>query len=147
MTETYAVEGMKCDGCARTVQEAITAAVPSLSVSVSVDRGEVDLAGAHEPSLVASAVQDAGFAWKGRVQGPRDVEAACGQCLLGLPGTGCDLAVRIDGLAYFVDGSGIDDHGDAHAKDGLCNKIRVAKATGEVIGGRFQATSFTLAGS
>ena len=41
-------------------------------------------------------------------------EAACGQCQLGLAGDSCDLAVRIAGKAYFVDGTGIDDHGDAH---------------------------------
>jgi hypothetical protein len=51
----------------------------------------------------------------------RRVEAACGECRFGLPGSGCDLAVRIDGVAYFVDGTGIDDHGDAHAQDGFCN--------------------------
>ena len=33
-----------------------------------------------------------------------------------MPGNGCDLAVRIDGQVYYVDGSSIDDHGDAHAK-------------------------------
>ena len=56
----------------------------------------------------------------------RRVEAACGECQFGLPGSGCDLAVRIDGVAYFVDGTSIDDHGDAHAQDGFCNAIRFA---------------------
>jgi len=50
----------------------------------------------------------------------RIVEAACGECQFAMPGTGCDLAVRIDGEHYFVDGTGIDDHGDAHANEGLC---------------------------
>ena len=27
---------------------------------------------------------------------------------------GCDLAVRIDGKSYFVEGTKIDEHGDAH---------------------------------
>ena len=51
------------------------------------------------------------------------VEAACGQCLFGLTGDGCDLAIRVDGQAYFVDGTNIDEHGDAHAEDGFlqCN--------------------------
>lgn len=75
---------------------------------------------------------------------PLSVEAACGQCLLGLPGQGCDLAVRIDGRAMFVDGAHIDDHGDAHAADGLCNAIRQASVTGTVVGDRFRATSFRL---
>ncbi len=72
------------------------------------------------------------------------VGAACGQCQLGLPGTGCDLAIRIDGSAYFVDGTGIDDHGDAHAADGFCNAVREARVSGEVIDGRFAARSFEL---
>ena len=72
------------------------------------------------------------------------VEAACGQCKFNLKGTGCDLAVRIKGKAYFVDGTKIDDHGDAHADDGFCNKIRKAKVSGAVVKGRFVATSFAL---
>ena len=69
------------------------------------------------------------------------VEASCGQCQLGIDGDGCDLAVRIDGKSYLVDGSSIDDHGDAHGDDGMCNSIRKAKVTGEIKNGRFVATS------
>jgi hypothetical protein len=36
-----------------------------------------------------------------------------------LKGYACDLAVRIDGKPYFVDGTSIDSHGDAHAEDGF----------------------------
>ena len=72
------------------------------------------------------------------------VEASCGQCQLGLPGNGCDLAIRIDGKSYFVDGIGIDDHGDAHADDGFCNAIRTANVTGQIIDERFVASSFEL---
>jgi hypothetical protein len=72
------------------------------------------------------------------------VEASCGQCQLKLEGTDCDLAVRIDGKAYFVDGTHIDSHGDAHAGDGFCNAIRKAKVQGEVVNGRFKATYFQL---
>jgi hypothetical protein len=75
---------------------------------------------------------------------PRIAEAACGQCQFGLPGSGCDLAVRIDGRAYFVDGTGIDDYGDAHAADGFCNAIRRARVTGEIIDGRFAAQTLEL---
>lgn len=74
----------------------------------------------------------------------RLVETGCGQCLLGLPGEGCDLAVRIDGVAMFVDGAHIDDHGDAHAVDGLCNAIRRAQVSGTIVGERFVATSFRV---
>lgn len=72
------------------------------------------------------------------------VELACGQCQLGMPGKGCDLAIRINGKAYFVDGSNIDSHGDAHAKDGLCNAIRTAHVKGEIQNGRFNATRLVL---
>jgi hypothetical protein len=61
-----------------------------------------------------------------------------------MKGKSCDLAVRIDGKAYFVDGTTIDEHGDAHAEDGFCNAIRKAAVTGKVENGRFKATSFTL---
>lgn len=73
-----------------------------------------------------------------------NVEASCGQCRFGLEGKGCDLAVRLDGKAYFVDGSNIDDHGDAHAEDGFCNAVRKAQVQGEVKEGRFYATYFQL---
>lgn len=72
------------------------------------------------------------------------VEASCGQCKLGLTGKGCNLAVRIDGKAYFVDGTEIDSHGDAHADDGFCNKIRKAKVQGDIIDNRFKASYFQL---
>lgn len=73
------------------------------------------------------------------------VEAACGQCQLGLQGKSCDLAVRIDGKTYFVDGTSIDDHGDAHANTGFCNSIRKAEVQGELKDNRFKATYFKLA--
>ncbi|UOQ71786.1 DUF6370 family protein [Hymenobacter cellulosilyticus] len=74
----------------------------------------------------------------------RVVEASCGQCKLGLPGKSCDLAIRFDGKAYFVDGTTIDSHGDAHAKDGFCQAIRQAEVQGEVVDNRFKATYFQL---
>lgn len=72
------------------------------------------------------------------------VETACGECKFGLKGTSCDLAVRIDGRAYFVDGTNIDSHGDAHAKDGFCNSIRKAEVRGEIVDNRFKVTYFKL---
>jgi len=72
------------------------------------------------------------------------VEASCGQCKFGLKAKGCDLAVRINGKAYFVDGTAIDDHGDAHADDGFCNAIRKAEVKGLIVNGRFKATYFRL---
>ncbi len=74
------------------------------------------------------------------------VEASCGQCQFGMTSQkGCDLAIKIDGKAYFVDGTKIDDHGDAHnKKDGFCEVIRKAKITGKIIDNRFVATTFKM---
>jgi len=73
------------------------------------------------------------------------VDAACGQCQFRMTEkSGCDLAVKIDGKSYFVDGTTIHDHGDAHADDGFCEAIRQANVKGEIIDGRFKAETFTL---
>lgn len=72
------------------------------------------------------------------------VEASCGECNFKMEGKGCDLAVRIDGKAYFVDGTKIDDHGDAHGADGFCEAIRKAEVQGEIVNNRFKATYFKL---
>lgn len=72
------------------------------------------------------------------------VEAACGECLFHLPGKGCDLAVRIDGKAYYVEGVPLDSLGDAHAEDGLCKVIRPARVTGVLRGERFHASAFQI---
>lgn len=72
------------------------------------------------------------------------VETACGQCQFGLKEKGCTLAVRINGQAYFVEGTSIDEHGDAHADDGFCNAVRKAAVQGSVVKGRFKATYFKL---
>ncbi|MDO6674139.1 DUF6370 family protein [Tenacibaculum sp. 1_MG-2023] len=74
------------------------------------------------------------------------VEASCGQCKFGLNNQqGCDLAIKIDQNAYFIDGAHIDDFGDAHDKNiGFCNVVRKAEVTGKVENGRFKATSFKI---
>ena len=72
------------------------------------------------------------------------VEASCGECQFGLKGKGCDLAVRIDGKAYFVDGTSIDEHGDAHGADGFCEAVRKAEVTGKIVDNRFQVSYFKL---
>jgi hypothetical protein len=72
------------------------------------------------------------------------VDAACGECRFKMEGNGCDLAVRIADKSYFVDGTSIDSHGDAHAKDGFCNSVRKAEVQGEIVNNRFKATYFKL---
>ena len=72
------------------------------------------------------------------------VEASCGQCKLGLKGSGCNLAIRIKNKAYFVDGADLDTYGDAHAHDGFCNAIRKAEVQGKLVKNRFNVTYFKL---
>ncbi len=72
------------------------------------------------------------------------VDIACGECQFKLNGKSCDLAVRIDGKAYFVDGKSIDDFGDAHGKHGFCNAVSQATVTGEIVNNRFRAKDIKL---
>ena len=72
------------------------------------------------------------------------VEIACGQCKFKMKGKSCDLAIKIKGKTYFVDGASIDDFGDAHAQDGFCKAIRKAAAQGKIVNGRFKATYLKL---
>ncbi len=73
---------------------------------------------------------------------PQIVEASCGQCNFGMKGSGCSLAVKIDGKPYFVDGVKLRDLGDAHGEDGMCNVVRQAEVEGAIVNDRFHATSF-----
>lgn len=72
------------------------------------------------------------------------VEVSCGKCKLGLPGKTCDMAVRIDGKAYYADGANIDSFGDAHAHDGMCNAIRKAEVQGQIVDNRFKISYIKL---
>ncbi len=73
------------------------------------------------------------------------VEVSCGQCQFNITTqAGCDLAVKINGKTYFVDGTKIDEHGDAHADDGFCKAIRKATVKGKIVNDRFKATYFKL---
>ncbi|MFM2337411.1 MAG: hypothetical protein RL115_604 [Bacteroidota bacterium] len=72
------------------------------------------------------------------------VAASCGECQFKMEGKGCHLAVKIDGKNYFVDGTNIDDHGDAHGASGFCEAIRKAEVQGEIVNNRFKATYFKV---
>ena len=72
------------------------------------------------------------------------VEASCGQCQFKMEGKSCDLAVRIDGKSYFVVGTIIDSHGDAHANDGFWASMRKAEVIGEIKDTKFVVTYFKL---
>lgn len=71
-------------------------------------------------------------------------EVSCGECQFKMIGKSCDLAVRINGKSYFVDGTTIDEHGDAHAKNGFCESVKKAEIQGEIKGDRYKATYFKI---
>lgn len=73
-----------------------------------------------------------------------ELAAACGTCMFKMKGTGCALAVTYEGKNYFVAGTNIDDHGDAHDKNGFCNAIRKAKVQGAVVDDKFLVSYFEL---
>lgn len=81
-----------------------------------------------------------------KVEVQQVAEISCGQCKFDLEGGGCNLAVRFNDQAYYVDGFGIDDFGDAHdVKKGLCNVIRKGEITGSIDeNGEFIAVSIKL---
>jgi hypothetical protein len=73
----------------------------------------------------------------------RDIEGiyeiACGKCIYDMTGDECDLAILIDEKHYYVEGSGVSDHGDEHADDGLCETSRKAQVKGKINYGIFKA--------
>lgn len=73
-----------------------------------------------------------------------EVLASCGTCNFKMKVPGCPLAIKLDGKYYLVDGTKIDDHGDAHAEDGFCNVIKKARVQGSIKGDRFAATYFEI---
>jgi hypothetical protein len=72
------------------------------------------------------------------------LEASCGTCNFEMKGKGCFLAVKYEGKAYAVEGTSIDDHGDAHEEKGFCMAVRKAKVQGNLKGDKFVVTYFEL---
>lgn len=65
MARTYSVKGMKCGGCAKSVEAAIKEAAPEVSVQVNVEAGKVTIDGPADDAVIAQAVDDAGFTYEG----------------------------------------------------------------------------------
>ncbi|WP_299012477.1 DUF6370 family protein [uncultured Polaribacter sp.] len=76
----------------------------------------------------------------------KQAEISCGQCKFDLDSEdGCNLAVKFNEKAYFVDGFNIDDFGDAHdVNSGFCNVIRKGAIEGVIKDGRFIASAIEL---
>lgn len=73
-----------------------------------------------------------------------EAKASCGICMFDMNGLKCELAVNIDGAKFYVEGTDIDDHGDAHSDDGFCNAIRDAKIQGQIVDDKYIVTYFQL---
>jgi len=63
MDKSYKVAGMTCGGCVNSVKKAIERF--GLTADVTLADGRVVVHGAHEPSAIEQAVEDAGFDFKG----------------------------------------------------------------------------------
>lgn len=72
------------------------------------------------------------------------LQASCGLCKFDMKAAECELAVIYKGEKYWVTGTQIDDHGNAHADDGFCNAVRKAEVQGSVVDGKFKVTYFKL---
>ncbi len=65
MSRTYKVEGMSCGGCVSSVEQAIKAAAPEASVTITLETGLVEVDGVEDDALIEQAVDDAGFTFAG----------------------------------------------------------------------------------
>ncbi|MDE1147752.1 MAG: heavy-metal-associated domain-containing protein [Azospirillaceae bacterium] len=65
MGNAYRVDGMTCQGCARSVTKAIQANSPGAEVAVDLGAGVVTVTGPAGAEQVRTAVEDAGFDFVG----------------------------------------------------------------------------------
>ena len=73
------------------------------------------------------------------------VLASCGMCNFSMKSQKeCNLAIQIGEKSYLVQGTKMSELGDPHAKDGMCNVVRIANVVGSVKDGVFFADSFDL---
>ena len=67
MTKTYRVLGMTCDGCAKSVTNAIKSSVPEATVQVNLEAKQVTVEGIDDDHAVEQAIARAGFEYAGSV--------------------------------------------------------------------------------
>lgn len=65
MATTYEVKGMTCQGCARSVTNAIASQLPNVKTEVNLEGASVTIEGEHDAAKVEQAVEDAGFTFGG----------------------------------------------------------------------------------
>jgi copper chaperone len=62
----YRVDGMTCEGCAKSVTKAIRAIAPGAVVEVDLEGKAVAVEGVDDEKALAGAIEDAGFDFGGR---------------------------------------------------------------------------------
>ena len=72
------------------------------------------------------------------------VDASCSKCQFEKDDDTCLLAIEINSEIFYVEGTSIDAHGDAHGATGFCNAIRKAHVIGEISENRFLLEKFSL---
>ena len=103
--------------------------------SCKVSKNKAVILGDH--NLVNTIAED------GAVSGM--VQASCGMCNFSMKSQKeCNLAIQIGEKSYLVQGTKMSELGDPHAKDGMCNVVRIANVVGSVKDGVFFADSFDL---
>ena len=66
MSTTYKVLGMTCEGCARSLENAMKAAAPGAHIRVDLERTRCTITGIDAPDVIAEAVEVAGFEFGGK---------------------------------------------------------------------------------
>ena len=103
--------------------------------SCKVSKNKAAVIGDH--NFVTTIAED------GAVSG--SVLASCGMCNFSMKSQKeCNLAIQIGEKSYLVQGTKMSELGDPHAKDGMCNVVRIANVVGSVKDGVFFADSFDL---
>ena len=74
-----------------------------------------------------------------------NVLVSCGMCNFMTGDDDCSLAIKVGANTYKVNGIGIDEHGDSHAKDGYCNVIKKAYVEGKIKNNKFMPSKMDLA--
>jgi copper chaperone CopZ len=60
--ETYGIKGMTCEGCVKSITNALKAALGDrVKFEVSLAENCVKVEGAHDPQVVKQTIEDAGF--------------------------------------------------------------------------------------
>ena len=67
MVKKYRVLGLHCDGCAKSVTEAIRALNAAAKVKVDLEKKQVSVDGVDDEATIRQAVGNAGFIYAGLI--------------------------------------------------------------------------------